>query len=175
MNIQVCAHMRFTMYNQEIAEEDLQDEAERYGPTNEGIVRRAQYVFKNYGGPTPQQGVLGPQHGRGHGRGRGQWRGRGRCAADAQERVRGPIRGRRIEYILLTDLLARCCTWRRVRPPCTLFHSVPSSLYLSPKMPMANASYYPCHFGRSRPASLLLGRGCSEDFTFGFRCTGLVV
>ena len=75
MDIQVRAHMRFTMYNQEIAEEDLPDEAERYGATNEGIVRRAQYVFKNYGGPTPQQGVLGRQRGRVRRRGRGQGQG----------------------------------------------------------------------------------------------------
>ena len=98
MDIQVRAHMRFTMYNQEIAEEDLPDEAERYGAANEGIVRRAQYVFKNYGGPTPQQGVLGRQRGPGRGRGRGQGRGRGRRAADAQERVGGPIRGGRVEW-----------------------------------------------------------------------------
>ena len=56
-------------------------------------MRRAQYVFKNYGGPTPQQGVLGRQRGRGRGRGRGH----GRRAADAQERVGGPIRGGRVE------------------------------------------------------------------------------
>ena len=84
------------MYNEEIAEEDLPDEAERYCATNEGIVRRAQYVFKNYGGPTLQQGVLGRQRARGRGRGRGQGRGRGRRAADAQERVGGPIRGGRV-------------------------------------------------------------------------------
>ena len=95
MNIQVRAHMRFTMYNREIAEEDLPDEAERYGSTNEGIVRRAQYVFKNYGWPTPQQGVLGRQRGRG--RGRGQGRGHGRHAADAQVRDGGPIRGGHVE------------------------------------------------------------------------------
>ena len=95
MNIQVRAHMHFTMYNREIAAEDLPDEAERYGATNEGIVRRAQYVFKNYGRPTPQQGVLGWQRGRG--RGRGQEQGRGRRAADAQEHIRGPIRGGRVE------------------------------------------------------------------------------
>ena len=87
--------MCFTMYNQEIAEEDLPDEAERYGKTNEGIVRRAQYVFKNYGRPTPQQGVLGRQRGRGCGRGQGLRR--VRRPADAQERVGGPIRGGRVE------------------------------------------------------------------------------
>ena len=37
INIQVRAHMRFTMYNQEIAEENLPDGPERYGTTNESI------------------------------------------------------------------------------------------------------------------------------------------
>ena len=96
MNIQVHAHMRFTMYNRDIAAEDLPDEAETYGMTNEGIVRRAQCVFKNYGGPTPQQGVLGRQRGRRWGRGQG--RGCGCRAADAQECVGGPIRGGRVEW-----------------------------------------------------------------------------
>ena len=107
MNIQVRAQMRFTMYNREIAAEDLPDESERYGATKEGIVRRAQYVFKNYGGPTPQQGVLGRQ--RVLGRGRGQGRGRGCRATDAQERVGEPILGGRVEWRGCGQAGARGC------------------------------------------------------------------
>lgn len=71
MNIQVRAHMRFTRYNRDIAQEQLPPEPQRYGTTNEGIVRRAQYVFTNYGGQAPEVSLRGrPRSGRGRGRGR---------------------------------------------------------------------------------------------------------
>ena len=88
MNIQVRAHMRFTRYNREISAEEVPPERERYGSTHDGIVRRARYVFKNYGGPVPRGGVQGRQRGVGdHARGRGRG-----CGAPADERVGGPIR-----------------------------------------------------------------------------------
>ena len=49
-------NIRDIYYNREITAEELPTERERYGSTHEGIVRRAQYVFKNYGGPVPTGG-----------------------------------------------------------------------------------------------------------------------
>ena len=93
MNIQVWALMQFNRYNQEIREDKLPSERQSYGSTHKGIVRPAQYVFKNYGGPVPSGGVHRRQREgcrRGHGHG---------CDSPGDERVGGPIHSGRFNDV----------------------------------------------------------------------------
>ena len=92
MNIQVCAHMRFMQHNSQVQEVEIADERETYGPTHPGLVGRAQYIFKKYGGPKPGEGVWGPAS-RGRACVRGRGRGRG---GSTEEPVGGPIRVGRV-------------------------------------------------------------------------------
>ena len=90
VDILVEAAERLQQENEGIQDDNLPDDptpCANYDPTHAGVVRRQNYIHRNYGGLAPAN--VGGGRGRGHGHGCGWDRGRGRGRAQGHGRVGG--------------------------------------------------------------------------------------
>ena len=86
LDIRVEAQKLFNKHNPHLNPDNLTQTEEvyqeDYGPTHLGLLRRRQYIYSQYGGPSPEYQREPRPPGRGCGRGRGRGRGSGDGGVD---------------------------------------------------------------------------------------------